>query len=58
MSWLTDTEAEGKIMQHHDGTLGIVLSVHGDHATVQWEDGTISTEHEDFLTYPEKENAR
>lgn len=52
MSWLSDTEAEGKTMQHMDGEMGTVLQVVDDCAVIRWSDGAISTEHEDFLTYP------
>jgi hypothetical protein len=51
MSWLTDTQAQGKTMQHTDGTKGIVLDVIGDIANIQWADGTLSTEHENYLVY-------
>lgn len=53
MSWLIDTQAQGKTMHHTDGTKGVVLNVQGAYATLRWEDGIISTEHEDFLIYPE-----
>lgn len=50
-SWLSETQAKGKTVKHTDGTRGTVLDVVGSVANVEWEDGTISTEHEDYLTY-------
>lgn len=50
-SWLSDTNGIGKTVQHTDGTRGIVLSIGSDDATVDWEDGMISTENQDYLSY-------
>lgn len=50
-SWIIDTNGIGKTVQHTDGTRGVVLSAGNGSATVDWEDGLISTEQEDYLTY-------
>ena len=51
MSWLSDCNAIGKTMTHMDGGKGLVLSIDGGYATIAWEDGMVSTEHEDFLSF-------
>lgn len=52
-SWLAECGAIGKTMQHADGARGVVREIapNGWTAILEWEDGTTSEEHIDFLTF-------
>jgi len=47
-SWAEDCVKAGDSVKHLDGTKGTVLRVLDSGAKIEWSDGVVSIEHEDF----------